>query len=245
MKLSTQLSLLATIAGIGLFPIPTKAATIDSIVQVDALGYECIPEASLEDAFASTGKKGIVLPQTCLPNPCLRLDRKEFDSLLGYISKDEEWSRYISRRSDYCVAETRGVWNKPNESSFPVSKTGFWSPLISSPIFASLILSVQTRSPNQDQLNRNGINSISRSTRYTSIDGSTENNITNTSIVVNKIVNVLDYDNPIPTIPQEPTQPSSIPIPASISLMLLVLLSFSLLNLRYRKTSHFKRRVKA
>ncbi len=113
-------------------------ATLDSLTKIDALGYVCVREVDLEAAYAATGKKDGLVPQTCLPEPCRRaLTRPELGDLMGREPGGWEWDRYYARYADFCVAETGGPW--PGSVAAPrIARGGFWGPILRAPVFAAV-----------------------------------------------------------------------------------------------------------
>lgn len=109
-----------------------EPVSLDDIVQIDALGFSCVNEQDLERAFAATGKKDGVVPQSCLPKPCDRLlDADQLAEFLGRDPTDEKWDEYVSRYAEYCVAETGGPW--PDDVLFANASdtvTDFWDGLL-------------------------------------------------------------------------------------------------------------------
>ena len=113
------------------------AATVEPVsmadlIQIDALGFSCVEEENLELAFAATGKKDGVIPQSCLPKPCDRLlDTDQLAEYLGRNPTDEKWDEYVSRYAEYCVAETGGPW--PDDVLFANASDdidGFWNGIV-------------------------------------------------------------------------------------------------------------------
>jgi hypothetical protein len=85
-----------------------SAATIDDLVQVDALGYQCIADEDLERAW-ELGSKGARLPQTCIPDPCAEtLTDQLLSTVLGYQPSQSEYMEYRGRLSNVCG--TPSVW---------------------------------------------------------------------------------------------------------------------------------------
>lgn len=90
---------------------PAAAAPVSALsdlVEVDQLGFACIPEDDLEAAFRATGK-GVRLPQTCIADPCAQLlGEVEFGSLLGRPADAAEFADYRGRMTRVCGAPT--IW---------------------------------------------------------------------------------------------------------------------------------------
>lgn len=87
-------------------PQQTRASTrpLDVLVQVDALGYQCIPEAQLEAAFAASGK-GAYLPRTCLKDPCAAEPEETLlAELLGREPTEDEIDEFRQRHIVSCTA---------------------------------------------------------------------------------------------------------------------------------------------
>lgn len=127
-------------ASLAFAPAPAAAITLKSLVKTDALGYSCLPEDLLEAAFRAEGKKTAVLPQTCLPQPCVaQISRVQLASFMGYAPADSDWWSYIDRYADVCVAETPVAWgdlsspqDTPDGVSTPAPDDGasFWAPFV-------------------------------------------------------------------------------------------------------------------
>ena len=115
-------------------------ATLVSLTTTDALGYACIREADLEAAYRAEGK-GIVLPPTCLPEPCRRqVTRDELAILIGRAPEPVVWDDYVARYADTCVAETGGAWagpSSPRPVTRPTAPGAFWGPILSAPAIAT------------------------------------------------------------------------------------------------------------
>ena len=116
---------------------PARAATIDALMEVDDLGYTCIPDELLEAAWSADGPKSAMLPQTCLPEPCReQITGPELVALMGRPLEPGEWDDYVARYAETCVAETRGIW--PDLELTDVQTVafrgdgplGFWAPLL-------------------------------------------------------------------------------------------------------------------
>ena len=110
---------------------------LSDILEIDALGYRCVPSAYFDDqddgsaavAFSLSGKTR--LPRTCLPDPCARaLSRQELSSITGtepiLARFHDEWDDYYSRYADHCRREV--VVSRPRSKGAPI--TGFWPPII-------------------------------------------------------------------------------------------------------------------
>ncbi|MBB5721943.1 hypothetical protein FHS72_001567 [Loktanella ponticola] len=110
---------------------------LDDILEIDALGYRCIPSAYFEDgedgsaaiAFSLSGKTR--LPRTCLPDPCARaLSRPELSQITGtepiLARFHEEWEDYYSRYADHCRSEI--VVSRPRSKD--TTTRAFWPPII-------------------------------------------------------------------------------------------------------------------
>lgn len=119
------------------FSAPAQAAKIElaDLLEIDALGYRCIPAAHFDDqpdgspavAFSVSGKTR--LPRTCLPDPCERaLTRQELSGITGtepmLARFHQEWDDYYSRYADHCRREI-------TVSRFRAPVNGFWEPIIS------------------------------------------------------------------------------------------------------------------
>jgi hypothetical protein len=93
---------------VSLWVTSAAAATIDDLVQVDALGYQCIADEDLEQAW-ELGSKGARLPQTCIPDPCAEtLTDQMLSTVLGYQPSQAEFMDYRGRLSNVCGTPT--VW---------------------------------------------------------------------------------------------------------------------------------------
>ena len=105
---------------------------LSDILDIDPLGYECIPSKYFDDnpdgsapvAFSLSGKTR--LPRTCLPDPCARaLTRTELSGITGtepvLASFSDEWDDYYSRYADHCVREV--TVSRPRSADF-------WKPII-------------------------------------------------------------------------------------------------------------------
>lgn len=111
---------------------------MESILQVDTLGFSCIPEADIDRAFHLTGK-GLRMPRTCLPTPCDgAISRDTLGTLIGRPPTDAEWDDYYSRYADTCRAEITPF--EPEEDLTPVFTAGDMAPfdVLSSDIGESL-----------------------------------------------------------------------------------------------------------
>ncbi len=129
------LSCLVLAAGAG------QAATVEPITVadvtiVDELGFSCIREDDLERAFSASGKKGSLLPQTCLPRPCERqIGADELAERIGRDPTEDEWADYVARYAETCVAETGGAW--PDDVMFASASdplTDFFDDLAGTPL---------------------------------------------------------------------------------------------------------------
>lgn len=131
-------ALLALTASLLLCLLPASRVMAGSIeladiLEIDALGYRCIPSMYFDDetdgsaaiAFSLSGKTR--LPRTCLPDPCARaLTRQELSQITGtepiLASFHDEWDDYYARYADHCRREV--VVSRPR------TKDGFWRPII-------------------------------------------------------------------------------------------------------------------
>lgn len=131
-------ALLALMASLLLCFLPGSRAIagpieLADILEIDALGYRCIPSMYFDDdanggaaiAFSLSGKTR--LPRTCLPDPCARaLTKQELSQITGtepiLASFHNEWDDYYSRYADHCRREV--VVSRPR------TKDGFWRPII-------------------------------------------------------------------------------------------------------------------
>ncbi len=117
------------------FAAPAMAATVryqqsmEDLLQIDQLGYSCIPEELLDQAFLASGKgKGSRMPRTCLPEPCEgALERSELAELIGRPPSDSEWDDYYSRYAHLCRHEA--VWDEPGGIAGEISPEKFWPAL--------------------------------------------------------------------------------------------------------------------
>lgn len=129
--------------GLCFVQLPAYAAPIEvtDLLNIDALGYRCIPAMYFEDgddgsaaiAFTLSGKTR--LPRTCLPDPCARaLTQQELSQVTGtetMLAKfSEEWDDYYARYADHCRREVTvsrprgpGVVGQPTSSRF-------WPPIL-------------------------------------------------------------------------------------------------------------------
>ena len=144
--LPNRVSIAIISAGLALGPVPAPAVTLAALTDRDELGYTCIPEVLLETAYRAEGK-GVMLPRTCLPEPCERqIAPEELAMLMGRRPNVVEWGDYVSRYADHCVAETRGAWRALDvadirDVSYGDDETlAFWAPVV----FPAQILTVQT-----------------------------------------------------------------------------------------------------
>jgi hypothetical protein len=79
-----------------------SASTVDALTQVDALGYSCIADEDLEEAWG-LGSKSTRLPQTCIPKPCeSTLTIEGFSEFLGVKATEEEYATYRERMAQLC-----------------------------------------------------------------------------------------------------------------------------------------------
>lgn len=85
----------------------------------DPFGYSCLPEQSLDAAFA-LGGKALRLPQTCLPEDAPRLP-EVLAWAIGRPPTDAEWTGYAYRWCD--LHETCG-WAAPDLATTPLG--GAW-----------------------------------------------------------------------------------------------------------------------
>ena len=114
---------------------PAQAGTIElsDILDIDPLGYRCIPSQYFDDgpdgtaavAFSLSGKTR--LPRTCLPDPCERaLTPQELSQLTGtepiLARFSDEWDDYFARYADHCRREI--VVSRPRGND------GFWKPIL-------------------------------------------------------------------------------------------------------------------
>lgn len=112
-----------------------QAGTIElsDILDIDPLGYRCIPSQYFDDgpdgtaavAFSLSGKTR--LPRTCLPDPCERaLSPQELSQITGtepvLARFSEEWDDYYARYADHCRREI--VVSRPRTND------GFWQPIL-------------------------------------------------------------------------------------------------------------------
>lgn len=87
------------------FLTPLEPFTLEEIIDVDKLGFDCIREDLIDIAFHATGK-GIAMPRTCLPEPCVKaLQPEELALLIGRQANDAEWGQYFARYADVCRKE--------------------------------------------------------------------------------------------------------------------------------------------
>ena len=133
---SHRIAIAAIAAGLAFTPVAAPAVTLAALTVRDGLGYTCIPESLLEAAYLADGK-GVVLPQTCLPEPCRRqISAQELSVLMGRQPRAADWDGYVARYADHCVAETGGAWY-PDEvgevrdvSYLGDNPVGFWAPFV-------------------------------------------------------------------------------------------------------------------
>lgn len=116
---------------------PQEPLSLEDLMDVDKLGFDCIHEDKIDLAFHATGK-GLRLPQTCLPEPCNKaLLREELTLLVGRPANEDEWDQYFSRYADVCRKEIPPI--ATDDGDIPVSTDDpvetFWRPLI--PTFQS------------------------------------------------------------------------------------------------------------
>ena len=113
-----------------------ELTTISQIVQVDALGFDCIREEDIDVAFHLSGK-GTRMPRTCLPEPCdAALTQPDLGALIGRPPTNAEWDDYYARYADTCRREVTAF----NDTD-PLDPAGadvpgdpvvdFWTPLVS------------------------------------------------------------------------------------------------------------------
>lgn len=133
-RLAAHLALWASLL-LCLLPASTAVAgpiALSDILDIDPLGYECIPSRYFDDnpdgsapiAFSLSGKTR--LPRTCLPDPCARaLTQQELSGITGtepILAKfSNEWDDYYSRYADHCVREV--TVSRPRTADF-------WKPII-------------------------------------------------------------------------------------------------------------------
>jgi hypothetical protein len=126
--------LLCILPGSHAFAAPIELA---DILEIDALGYRCIPSVYFDDgedgsaaiAFSLSGKTR--LPRTCLPDPCARaLTQQELSSITGtepmLARFHNEWDDYYSRYADHCRREV--VVSRPRSAEAP--NRGFWPTIL-------------------------------------------------------------------------------------------------------------------
>jgi hypothetical protein len=104
---------------------------LDDLLQVDALGFECVAEEDIDRAFHATGK-GLRLPRTCLPEPCSEaLAREELAALIGRPPTQSEWDDYYTRYADTCRRETIDFGKGPKyaRGGWSTDPRKFWGPL--------------------------------------------------------------------------------------------------------------------
>lgn len=104
---------------------------IDDLTVRDPLGFNCIQEQHIDLAFHATGK-GVRMPRTCLPEPCVKaLTPYRLAALIGRTPSDGEWDQYFARYADFCRKEV-----VPFEAVGPTGagdilpEAAFWLPLL-------------------------------------------------------------------------------------------------------------------
>lgn len=135
-------------AVIALAPLSASAVTvtIDDVLLVDELGYECVPEHRIEEAFALG--KSVRLPRTCLPEPCARaLDVDELGQLIGREPTRVEWDEYYSRYAEYCRAEVTPFSSDDPPGQAVGSPAEFWEPIVEPPQWVFPLLPVPVAPP--------------------------------------------------------------------------------------------------
>lgn len=121
------------------FVTPDTPLTIEDIMEVDKLGFDCIHEDKIDLAFHATGK-GVRMPRTCLPEPCDKaLLPEELALLVGRPANEAEWEEYFSRYADVCRKEIPPISTDDSvsgEGQTDIEANGltpidaFWAPLI-------------------------------------------------------------------------------------------------------------------
>lgn len=124
------------LAATGVSATTIEPVALDDIARVDELGFACISEDDLETAFAATGKKDGAVPRTCMPRPCDRqIDGARLAEILGRDPTEEQWSDYVARYADLCVAETGAPW--PEDVMFANASDemkDFWANIAGEPL---------------------------------------------------------------------------------------------------------------
>lgn len=82
--------------------------TIVDLMETDAFGYACVPEARLSEAFAAAGK-GLHVPQTCLP-PDVPLMPETLANALGRPPSEDQWVSFVYR---WCGYTEQCSWGYP------------------------------------------------------------------------------------------------------------------------------------
>ncbi len=111
---------------------PTVPLLLEDLIDVDDLGFDCIREELIDVAFHASGK-GVRMPRTCLPEPCVKaLVPEELALLIGRQPEEEEWGQYFSRYADVCRKEVVPFnttdLEPPADSDNAIEN--FWAPLI-------------------------------------------------------------------------------------------------------------------
>lgn len=106
---------------------------IEDLTVKDPLGFNCIQEKHIDLAFHATGK-GMRMPRTCLPEPCVKaLTPFRLAALIGRTPSEGEWGQYFARYADFCRKEV-----VPFEAIGPEGlgdggvrpEAAFWLPLL-------------------------------------------------------------------------------------------------------------------
>lgn len=203
--------------------------SLSDLVAKDDLGYTCVPENRIDDAFFATGK-GIRLPQTCLPKPCeLALSEFQLASLIGRPPSLNEWDDYFSRYADVCRKEITPLeQDEPLPGDVPVredSVEGFWGPLLAG--FAAPPLITARTTLVSDPTRRNTFNP--QFGPLTS--GSTRRPVPETPGQPKDPPFVFEKDKPIPMEP-ESNQPLPVPLPAALGFLFVSICSLFVLKAR-------------
>lgn len=104
---------------------------ITDLTVKDPLGFDCIQAKHIDLAFHATGK-GVRMPRTCLPEPCVKaLTPYRLAALIGRTPSDGEWDQYFARYADFCRKEVvpfQGIADAAPGDVLPTA--AFWLPLL-------------------------------------------------------------------------------------------------------------------
>ncbi|WP_370401594.1 hypothetical protein [Sulfitobacter sp. JB4-11] len=104
---------------------------IDDLIVKDPLGFDCIQDQHIDLAFHATGK-GVRMPRTCLPEPCVKaLTPFQLAALIGRNPNEQEWDQYFARYADFCRKEVVAFDAEGADTPVDVlPEAAFWLPLL-------------------------------------------------------------------------------------------------------------------